>query len=330
MGFEGLLGQETAKGFLSSVLKSNRIAHAYLFWGPSGVGKTFAAKLFFLNLLPNSCGACLECKVCKKVLMEEHPDLFMLAPLKKELGIEPIRQLRKDVQYPPFEAPIRMIVIQSAERMTKEASNAFLKTLEEPSSHNIFVLEAQHKKGILPTILSRCQWVRFRPLRPQEIREFLVREKGLDPEKASVISHLANGSLKLALHLLDTSASDERLRYFYSHMEMLKKEKGEILSASHGLVQELQLKEDGLVGFLYLIQTWYRDLLVTRLGIETELLVNRDFSTQIKARSSGFDPTALMEAVLEIERARQELMGEVNPNLVFGDLMLGLKERLNV
>lgn len=330
MGFERVLGQETAKGFLSSVLKSKRIAHAYLFWGPQGVGKTFTAKIFFLNLLLNSCGACLQCKRCKKVMLEEHPDLFMLAPANKELGIEQIRQLRKDVQYPPFEASIRMIIIQRVQRMTKEASNAFLKTLEEPTPHNIFVLETQYQKGIPATILSRCQWVRFRPLMAQEIKKFLIKEKGMEVEKAEIVSHLANGSLKLAMALSEADTLDERVKYLYSHMEMLKKGKGEILSLAHELVQELQSKEDGLNRFLYLIETWYRDLIATKLGIEPDLLVNRDFSTKLKVLSSNINHAGLLEAVLEIEKARQEILGEVNPNLVLGDLLIGLKERLGV
>jgi DNA polymerase-3 subunit delta' len=325
LGFELIIGQGQAVRFLKAALERGRVAHAYLFYGPHGVGKTMAAKVFATKVMERGCRGCGRCGGCNSILEEKHPDLLLVAPQGTELGIDQIRQLRKDIQPPPFSAPKRVIIIEKAHRMTREASNAFLKTLEEPEAHNIFILEAPEPGLLLPTILSRCQKIRFRPLGHEEITMILAA-KGIAQEKAGALARLGNGSVKRALDLLERGLLESRPSIYLLHMEILKKGIGEIMLGLDPLIQKLQ--SDGMAPseYLALLEYWYRDLLVARSGLGSDMLMNHDFSSKLKAISEETGIEESVEAILEIEQARQDLARDANPNILLQDLVWTLKE----
>lgn len=328
MGFEKVYGQKKAIRFLERALESNRIAHSYLFLGPYGVGKSTVAKLFATMLMARDCKGCQSCRTCRSILEEKHHDLIVVGPTKKEITIDQIRDLRQEVLNPPFESPIRFILIQDSHTMTLEAANAFLKTLEEPKPRNVFVLESSKESVLPPTIVSRCQKLRFEPIPVDQLAKFLMEEKGLAPQKAYTLAAIGNGSIKKALEWLETGTMEERTSFFYHHMGILKKGAGEASYAGYSLAQELLKKEEDPNRYLYLLLTWYRDMAATHVGVEPDLLLNQDFSTKLRSLSKGINLDAITEVALEIERARQEITKDINPNLVLGELFLYCKERL--
>jgi len=181
MAFENILGQDRPKETLHKALRKNRIPNSYLFYGPESTGKKFTAievckALNCETLRPvDSCNKCLSCQKIKKGI---HPDLFILEPKKhsptaKEavLKIDDIRELQKKLIYLPYEGSTKVVIIDNAEHMNHQAANSFLKTLEEPPTKTLIILIASNPYQLLPTILSRCQGIRFYPLPNEAIKK---------------------------------------------------------------------------------------------------------------------------------------------------------------
>ena len=158
MPFSNLIGNEPAKSLLAKMASSRRVPHALLFAGPPGVGKSSFAKAFAALLMGPS--------HANKLKSGNHPDLHLLQPEGKSHthSIDTIRALIDEASLPPFEAPIKLFILSDAEKMLPSASNALLKTLEEPPPHTHFILLTTFADAVLPTILSRCQKISFFPI----------------------------------------------------------------------------------------------------------------------------------------------------------------------
>ena len=170
--FKEIYGQEKAITFLKKIVASDTIAHSYLFTGTRGIGKTTTAIAFALSINcmdPVDGDGCKRCSSCKKIIDGNHPDLIFIEPDedRKTIGINQIREINRHLAFPPVLEGYRIIIVDPAEKMTAEAANAFLKTLEEPPPHNIFILNVRDPGELLPTIISRCQKVPFKPLPTQ-------------------------------------------------------------------------------------------------------------------------------------------------------------------
>ncbi len=204
MKLDGILGQERAVDLLRRSLAAGRLAHAYVFTGPPGVGKRATALALAAACLCTArpgegCGACPECRLVEAL---SHPDLF-LEDLERaqaeratasQVSIEQVRRVRGHLALRPVRGPRKIAVVDDAERMTADAQNALLKTLEEPPGRTTLVLVATNAAVLLPTIRSRCQQVRFAPLEDAVIERLLVAG-GAEPADAATAAPLAEGSL---------------------------------------------------------------------------------------------------------------------------------------
>jgi DNA polymerase-3 subunit delta' len=208
VSFSRVVGHPEGLAFLRAALAAGKLPHALLFSGPAGVGKRLAALETAKALL---CGrgkgeACDACDACSRADRGLHPDLALIAPNEKQnVTIGDVRQLIAGVQLKPLEGPVRAALIDGADRMNEEAQNALLKTLEEPPHGAHILLIAAGEAGLLPTVLSRCQRVRFGPLSAGETREALGRA-GVAAEEAELLAALAHGSPGRALELRDLEA----------------------------------------------------------------------------------------------------------------------------
>lgn len=194
--FAHLLGQQRAKDLLCRVLVSGRIAHAYLFRGPDGVGKRRFAHAMAKALNCRVAGPaawCGHCPSCKKFESGNHPDYHVESPEKGAIKIDRIREVSKLLAYAPYESMRRVVVIEDVHTMRSEAANSLLKTLEEPPEGNVLILTAEMAKGVLNTITSRCQIVPFFSLSDEDTARVLVKE-GLMQDEALLLARLAEGS----------------------------------------------------------------------------------------------------------------------------------------
>ena len=193
-------GVKIPDGLMRSV-KAGRIAHAFLLSGPHGTGKRTCANYLTQTILCASPQApCGQCPACKKVLAGLHPDVHVVGEEEKSISVDTIRALRDQLALRPFEADRHIALIPRADRMTAQAQNALLKTLEEPAGGHVFFLLTDQPGAMLPTIVSRCRRLRFSPVSVEACAEILA-EKGVEPGRARLAAACAQGAVGRALEI---------------------------------------------------------------------------------------------------------------------------------
>ena len=211
--FGEVIGQEVPVKILKNAVRSGRVAHAYIFAGPRGVGKTTVARILAksLNCLdPKEGEPCGNCENCLEIDRGSFPDLIEMDAASNR-GIDDIRAIREAVSYTPIKGRFKVYIIDEAHMLTKEAFNALLKTLEEPPPRTIFILCTTEYEKIIPTILSRCQRIIFSRIRNEDIKKYLRKicsQEGLECEEEafSTIARASEGCMRDAASLLDQAS----------------------------------------------------------------------------------------------------------------------------
>ncbi|OKY73589.1 MAG: DNA polymerase III subunit delta' [Desulfobulbaceae bacterium DB1] len=325
--FSSIIGQEKAKQFLLSAFHGKRTGHAYLFRGPAGVGKKTCA-LAFAALVncrePNNGEICRVCPSCIKYQSGNHPDLLEILPQgTSAIKIDQIRELKKTLTYPPFEARFRVVLIRDIHltMRRKEATNSLLKTLEEPPADTIFILTGDEAGDILPTILSRCQIISFFPLPYEAVAEALTHDK-IDRTEAMALSAIAEGSLGRARLL----AAEELLplrREIVEKLIALAPGRPETVETVFQLAERAAEAKDNLEELLDLLTIWIRDIMLSRQGLAART-INHDLRDILPAAASRWSDEELNERLSLITRARRQLLHNCNRALVCEVLFFGL------
>jgi DNA polymerase-3 subunit delta' len=341
--FKDIWGQESAVRFLRGVIANQRVASAYLFIGSKGIGRATTAYAFALMLNceePKEDDACTLCDSCKKILDGNHPDICLVEPEKegRAIKINQVREVERQVGFSPVSARYRVTIIDPAERMTDEAANAFLKTLEEPPPRNVFILTVRDPGDLLPTIVSRCQRVPFKPLPPEYITDFLTKESSVDSGRARLVARLSEGSLGRAQRLAKDEVFEERKHW----LEKLTTAVGGSLDGLLDFAQECSnieksIPEDNmgpgeekLSLMMGIWKSWYRDLLLIKQGGKQDLVFNSDLGSRLQEAASGYTVDALMKAISVISRAEHDFMNNRNRLLLLERSLLGLEATRNL
>jgi len=212
--WEDMRGQEHVTSTLKNAIKNERLAHAYLFTGPRGVGKTTAARILAKSLNCDkgiSTVPCNQCSSCKEISEGINTDVYEIDGASNR-GINEIRSLREKIKYVPSSGRYKIYIIDEVHMLTKEAFNALLKTLEEPPEHVVFIFATTEPHKVPPTIISRCQRFDFRRISTQEINQSLrticqAEKINIDDEAIQLISMKADGSLRDSQSILDQMIS---------------------------------------------------------------------------------------------------------------------------
>ena len=351
--FDNLPEQAEAKRLLRAALADESPAHAYLFYGPHGVGKRAAALAFAGSLIGDA----------GRVARGSHPDVYLVEPLGDQIRIDDIRTLRRDLHMRPFEADRRVYLIYSAETMNEDAADALLKDLEEPPPYAVIVLVADDLGPLPETIRSRCQLVPFTRLSERAIRaELDERAPGLEADEAASLARLAAGRLDRVARLLDPKSARRReallevARAVYADPEfepgaaaqrILEGARERAAEAKELAEQDLELldlpareaeqrvrraargaEREELLASLEELASWYRDLVVVAVGAEQAVvhadrleLLTSDGTTE---RLAGAERAA--EIVRETWRACEEF--NLSPPLALEALFVQLRREL--
>lgn len=320
MSFRDIKGQDRAATFLKRSIANDRVAHAYIFLGPRGVGK-FTTALNFAKALncqkPADNEPCEVCASCRKIQTFNHPDLF-IAKLEKDetsIKIERIRQLIKDIGMKPYEGRKKVYIIDGADLMTQESSNALLKTLEEPPSDSVMILIAENLGLLFHTIVSRSQIVRFFALKPEIVTEILVKEHALDAQHAHILAHLSSGRLGEALAYAQPAFFDRRSAVIDGLLKRTLFD-GEFDGGRKDIYITLDI-----------MLTWYRDILVAQAGLDDKMLFNIDKKDAIYDAAKRLDAGYVLSAIRHIIETGSSLDQNANQKLAMNVLGLHISNR---
>jgi len=345
--FDAIRHQEGVITVLRGAAASGRLAHAYIFWGPEGVGKTRTAQALAQLLLCSRpdppCGSCSE---CERVARLTHPDLHCVLPgarggsadERKQLeafaadffyvpqiprnatiSIERIRGLKLESSKARVRAGNRVIVIRNAGRMTHEAAQAALKIIEEPQPGTFLILTCRDPSRVLPTILSRCQRMRLRALPREYIEGTLIERLGLEAEVARFFAALAQGGLGRALTLAESDARTARDRAI-ELFETPLGDAGEAARRAQALGRGWDAEAARMAGELLL--TWYSDLLAVRHELPAERLTHGDRLPQLRRQAEQLSLAAIRRRIETVEEMLGALEQHVNPLLALQGALL--------
>ena len=344
--FQSIVGQGAMASTLRTAVQQGRLAHAYLFCGPRGVGKTTAARVLAktincLNLTPEG-EACNECESCRAFNEGRSFNIFELDAASNN-SVEDIRQLTEQVTMPPALGKYKVYIIDEVHMLSVTAFNAFLKTLEEPPSYAIFILATTEKHKILPTILSRCQIYDFKRITVGDIThhlQYVAQSEGIVADEAALglIAEKADGGMRDALSMFDRIASFAGGQITYKHaLESLN-----VLDYSYfirtfdhlltGDYRSLLLLLDELLGKGFEGQTilaglaaFARDLLVVQHPGTSVLMEKPERVTQAyEALATRCTPAQLFAAIRALVQADQQYRQATNKRLLIELTLLGL------
>uniref|UniRef100_A0A7C5EKZ0 DNA polymerase III subunit delta n=1 Tax=Desulfobacca acetoxidans TaxID=60893 RepID=A0A7C5EKZ0_9BACT len=328
--FRDILGQERVLAYLRAALRTGRLAHAYLFLGPEGVGKESVARALAgaLNCLqPREDGdACGACPSCKRLAAESHPDFLVLRPTSEgrqpQIKIDQIRELRRLTAYPPVAGGWRVVLLKPAEALNDAAANSLLKILEEPPPQHLLILTAKVEADLFLTVVSRCQKLSFSPLPPNLIEEKL-RARGLNPAQAALLSAISGGSLGRALALEPEELLQKRDRVLRELQDLSQGSATQVLEWAQALAKSPEETD----AFLLLAQLWYRDLLLLASGGPERLVAHQDGLRELKRQVQRPHMENWFKRLAALSTAQRQLLANLNPELTLDLLGFRLQER---
>ncbi|MEE8442943.1 MAG: DNA polymerase III subunit delta' [Dehalococcoidia bacterium] len=328
-----ILGQDQLVAALDRSLRQDQLAHAYLLVGQPQTGKSVLARRLAqaVNCLEDD-RPCGQCQQCQRIERGFHADIEVIAPardertnrMRTEIGIDQVRALERTAILGPYEGRCRVFIIEGAERMSVEAANALLKTLEEPPPQVLLLLLTANLEGLLPTIRSRCQRLDLRPLSEETLLTYLTEERGVALEDARLLAKLSGGRLGWAL----AAATDPKiLDTRQQRLEALQEVVDGGLEQRFQYAQELatQFSRDRattqeVLGFWLL---WWRDLLMLTQGVP-ELMKNLDWRESLEERAPRYQKDEVTAVVRELVATLERLGQNANARLALDVLMLAL------
>jgi DNA polymerase-3 subunit delta' len=338
--FDELTGNSRVKAVLKRMLVTDRLPGAMLFTGEEGIGK----KLFALEVARalncrtpkdhEACGVCSSCVRIRRlnyptrddadewtqIIWTDHPDVGLVVAPKRVLRVEQMRQIEKEANFRPFEGKARVFLIDEADKLNDASANALLKVLEEPPRTSHLILITARPAMLLPTILSRCQMIRFSPLTPAEIESHLVKND-IDVKTARLRARAAGGSMGRALAGdLVTFTSQRKAMLKVLNTLVLSNDRAQLLRSAEQL-NEAQYKDE-FEERLDVLETLIRDAWMLSLGVDTSRIVNEDLSVELKEIAQKLDPSRAGDWILQIEDLREQLIVNVNRKVTTDSLFL--------
>jgi len=302
-----IIGQKKIIRFLEESIKKNTLSHSFIFGGPESLGKTLVAKTLAVSLVYQE-KPCFSCLFKSDVEEKFYPDIIEIKLLKQKIGIDQIRDLKRNLFLTPFSKKYKIAIIEQAERLTEEAANSFLKLLEEAPKTAIIILIVRRLEMLLPTIRSRCQILRFSLPSKKEVKEFFKKEFELKDEEAEKFYSLSLGRPGLAIR-------------FLKDKEFLEKTKNQMRE----FAKFLEKKEIGVgletKGPLNLWLLVVRDLILNKLGLKPTGLLDEAVIKKIERK---YTLSELKEMSKKISRTIFYLEYNVNQNLALENLILSL------
>ncbi len=334
MSFKDIKGQDKPIQLLKEYMKNFRFDGSYLFVGEEGIGKKFVAKTLAkaLNCEGEALDSCDTCASCLKIEKGQHPDIHIIdssIPVTLEHGfgqkttieesdsikIEYIRRLQKDINLKPYEGRKKVFIIDNAHSLTPEASNALLKTLEEPPASSLIILISSKASLLFKTIISRCKTMKFYPLERFGLEELLKKDFRLDNNLAHFLAYSCEGRIGRALKLKDTG---------------ILREKNMVIDAfssagRSGMERSSVENRKDLRAQLNILAGWFRDMYVIKIGAPYSQLINLDRKEELLKLMHRYTFVDLYEIFNSLSDSLLYLERNINVKLLLSNLKWSIK-----
>ncbi len=325
MQFDGIVGQDRVKAYLTNSVKKDNLTHGYIFEGPKNIGKLEMAKVFAqLILCQNSREKpCEKCSSCIKANANSHPDIHIIKLDENSIKRKDIDELQSSIYMKPYESKKKVYIIDDSHKMTLQATNTFLKTLEEPPEDTIIIMITINKDLLLDTIVSRCQLINFDMLGHKEVEKILVEEYGIDEEKSKLLAGYSKGNVYKALKISD--GKDKTLEYRDEIVEIVDKILENGKRAVFDYEKYFNSGKDNIDEILDIFMIWFRDILFVKENI-TDMIINKDKLEILEKQSKGKNSIRLAEIYDIIQKTYDDFNKNVNYNLIIDNMLLKIQE----
>jgi DNA polymerase-3 subunit delta' len=325
--FQDIIGQEHIKEHFVNAIETGKISHAYILNGEKSSGKEFIANVFAAAL---QCEAkdgrpCQECRSCKQASSKNHPDIIRVTHEKPNtISVDDIReQVNSDVAIKPYSGSYKIYLIPEAEKMSQQAQNAILKTLEEPPAYAVFILMTTNVNAFLPTIVSRCVVLNMKPVSDVQVRKFLMEELQIPDYKSEVCVAFARGNIGKAKALASSEEFETVKAESLSLLKYIKEmDLTEIVAAIKKIAEcKLDIKD-----CLDIFAVWYRDLLLFKATNDVNCLIFREEIQALRAAAKSCSYEGIETIIKALDTAKKHLDANVNQDLTLELLLLVIHE----
>ncbi|HIX58832.1 MAG TPA: DNA polymerase III subunit delta' [Candidatus Blautia gallistercoris] len=327
-GFKAIVGHEEVIEHLQSAISTGKVSHAYVFSGESGSGKKLLATTFAMTLQCEEKGTdpCLKCESCKRTLSKNHPDIIGVVHEKPNtISIEEIRrQIVEDVQIKPYYGPYKIYIVNDADKMTVQAQNALLKTIEEPPVYAVILLLTNNIDGLLPTILSRCVRLDLRVVPDNLVKNYLMERLHIPDYQAEVDASFAQGNIGKAK---EAATSEEFAEMTRKVLQLLRYVNDMEVYELVDIMKELAPDKENVYDYLDLFLLWFRDVLMFKATRDVDNLVFKQEINLIKDQARERSYEGLEKILDAVEKAKTRLRANVNFDLVMELLFLTIREK---
>ena len=326
MGFEEILGNEMVKDHFKKAIQNHKISHAYILTGEAGMGRKSIANAFAMTLLCEKGGSepCMICHSCKQVMSGNHPDLIYVTHEKPgSIGVDDVReQINDTIMIRPYSSYYKIYIVDEAEKMTVQAQNALLKTIEEPPAYAVVMLLADNPDALLPTISSRCVQLNLKPVGDQLVKDYLMNEMHVPDYQAEVDASLAQGNIGKAERIARSPEYEETLE---SALRMAKYADSMPLYEIVETIKKLTAEKDNIDDYFDIFSLWFRDVLLFKATKEVDSLVFKQELNGIRERANKSSYEGLEKIIEAIQKARARLNANVNFDLTMELMFLTMK-----
>lgn len=328
-GFNKIIGNELIKNQLKSAIRTGSIRHSYMLVGEKGMGKKTMAEAFLLELFckeeDESKRPCLTCPECKKILSNNHPDVIYITHEKPAaISVDEVReQLIDTIDIKPYEGGYKVYVIPEADKMTIQAQNAILKTLEEPPEYAVILLLVNDDRKLLDTVRSRVIRENLRPLTDKVIKEYLSERLHKSSDMTDICVAFSKGNLGRAIELCESESFTE---WYQRIMKILKNLSKMDSTDMHIELSKLLTECPDINEALDLLELWYRDLTMFTVTKDINSLVFKGERKALMNAASLSSYDGIQRIFAAIEKCRQRIAANVSPELALELLLLSMKE----
>lgn len=326
--FADIVGQEHLREHLENAIKMDKVSHAYIINGEKNAGKEFIAKTFAMALqCENRQGVepCGECHSCKQALSGNHPDIIFITHEKPgSIGVDDIRrQVNNDVAIKPYKGPRKIYIMNEGEKMTVQAQNALLKTLEEPPEYTVLLILAANVDSLLPTILSRCVVLNMKPAKDAQIKKYLMETMEIPDYKADICVAFARGNVGKAKLLANSEEFDKVKEEAITLLKYIKEmELNEIVAA----IKKINEYKFDVNDYMDILSIWYRDVLLFKATHDVNHLIFKEEIQHIRKVADKSAYEGIEKIIDALEKSKQRLNANVNFDLTMELLLLTIKE----